>query len=104
MLAQELFRLEHPFTLLGSHEYEFRARCPELTFIWPQLGHALNAVRSPGTAQEFQHDRAALQKLLQAHLDSRADRVELISRPKRKARSGVSHFQSVTIACHRNKQ
>lgn len=104
MLAQELLGLEHRSTFFRGDQNDLRSRVPELLFIWPQLGHALDAVGSPGTPKEFQNNGPACDEVLQSHLDGRTDSVELVSGPKRKTRSRVADFQSVTIACHPEEQ
>ena len=63
MLPQIFCRFEKPFRLFRRDVDQVGSGAEDLVFKWLELSHALHAVRSPGAAQKFQNDRAALPHL-----------------------------------------
>ena len=55
MFGEELGRLMHPLPLLRRNEDRLRPYALDLLGQRLELSHALDAIRSPGPAQEFQN-------------------------------------------------
>src|SRR5947209_297099 len=63
MLLQKPFRLPHASSFLGGDVRQLRPRLLNVCDHWLKLGHTFHAVRSPGSAQEFENQRAMAQQL-----------------------------------------
>src|SRR5712692_2347259 len=92
MRLQILCRLPHAFVLFRRYVDQLCSHLLDFLLHRLQLGHAFRAVRSPGPAQKFQHQRTLSQEVGQR---KRSRPVRRCQRKLRRMRADLERFRAI---------
>ncbi len=96
MRGKKFCRFEKTFPLLRGYVQHSGAGAADPIFQWLKLSHALDAVRSPGPAQEFDNQSPSLQEGLQTNLSCAVRRLQ---RKPRRGRANLQRLGSILHLC-----